>query len=210
MNTEINGLIARVSLAFALLLDTKLIAFFRNVVAMMTDNPVYTKPEPTLPDVTAKVDLFEQQVQKAADRSTLAIATRNQTRGEVLTLGRQLASFVQGHCGENLPNLISSGFDAVKARTPSVKPEIPANATLKQTGSSGELLFQFKRQRNAVNNTIQIAENANGPWEDRGLSTATRVKLDSLTRGKVYWARACANGAAGSSDYCTPASAMAL
>lgn len=71
-------------------------------------------------------------------------------------------------------------------------------------------MLKFDRVANANNYSIQSATSADGPWEDRGLSTKTAVKIDGLTAGKVYWARACANGSAGSSDFGGPANAMAV
>ena len=85
-----------------------------------------------------------------------------------------------------------------------------ANPRLGLTGKSGELMFRFDRVNNAVNYSIQTAPAATGPWEDERLSTATRVLIGGLTPGKMLWARACANGSAGSSEWGTPTTAMAL
>jgi hypothetical protein len=71
-------------------------------------------------------------------------------------------------------------------------------------------MLRFDRVSNAVNYSVQSATSPDGPWEDRGLSTMSRVTLDGFTPGKVYWARACANGSLGSSDFGGPATAMAL
>jgi hypothetical protein len=210
MNTAINGLLTRVSLGFALLLDTKLIAFVRNIITMMTGNTNYPTPNPTLAVVTTSVDTFETTVHDAMDGGKVAIATRNAAREDLLSLTRQLGSYVQGHCNDDLVALLSSGFEAVKAKSPSYLPAIPANQRLDLTGSSGELMLKFDRVPNAVNYTIQSATSPDGPWEDRGLSTTSRVTIDGLTAGKVYWARACANGSQGSSDFGGPASGMAV
>lgn len=210
MNTAINGLLARVSLGFAALLNTQLIAFVRNVITLMTGNAQYPAPSPTLAAMTTSVDAFEVAVHEALDGGKLAIATRNAARTDLLSLTRQLAAYVQGHCNDDLVALLSSGFDAVKAKSPSYLPAIPGNQRLEQTGSSGELMLKFDKVSNAVNYSIQSATSPDGPWEDQGLSSTVRVTLDGLTPGKVYWARACANGSQGSSDFGGPATGMAL
>lgn len=210
MNTTLNGLRARISLAFAILLNTQLIAFVRNVITLMTGNPQYPTPTPTLATMTTAVDAFETAVQDALDGGRLPIATRNAKRAELLSLTRQLASYVQGHCNEDLVLLLSSGFEAVKAKTPPYVPPAPENQRLEQTGKTGELALKFDRVSNAVNYSIQTATSPDGPWEDWGLSTKARVLITDLTAGKVYWARACANGSQGSSDFGGPATAMAL
>ncbi|MGI9086777.1 MAG: hypothetical protein ACR2HH_03390 [Chthoniobacterales bacterium] len=210
MNTSINGLLARVSLAFALLINTQLIAFARNVVTLLTGNAQYPTPNPALTVVTTAINAFETALHDALDGGRLLIATRNALREELLTLMRQLAAYVQGHCDGDLVALLSSGFDAIKAKSPSYLPDIPGNQRLAQNGSSGTLTFSFDRVANALNYSIQSATSPDGPWGDRGLSTKIRVAIDNLTPGKVYWARACANGSAGSSDFGGPATAMAL
>jgi hypothetical protein len=63
---------------------------------------------------------------------------------------------------------------------------------------------------NAANYSIESAISPDGPWEDRGLSSTTRVMLNDLTPGKAYWARARANGSAGPSEWGGPATAMAV
>lgn len=200
----------RVALIFMMMLNLELIAFVRNVLSQLKANPAYTDPNPPLATVATAVDTFETAVQEAVDGGQIAIARRNAARAEVLALTRQLASYVNGHCNNDLVTLLSSGFTAVKPRTPSYVPIVPGNQRLEQTAISGELLLKFDRISNAVNYSVELATSPDGPWESRGLSTTSRVKLGSLTAGKVYWARARANGAAGSSDFGGPATAMSL
>ena len=192
---------------FIYLINTDLIAFVRNVITMMTANPKYPSLDPALADVTTLVNTFETTVHAALDGGKLPIATRNAAREDLLLSVRRLASYVQGACEGEMVALISSGFDSVKPRTPSYVPDAPGNQRLEQ-GGTGQLVLRFDRVSNANNYSIQSATSPDGPWEDRGLSTTTRVTIDNLTPGKVYWARACANGAngaAGSSDFGGPA-----
>ena len=63
---------------------------------------------------------------------------------------------------------------------------------------------------NAVNYSVQTAPAATGPWTDEDLSTATRVVIGGLTPGETLWARACANGSAGASEWAAPTTAMAI
>ena len=105
----------------------------------------------------------------------------------------------------DLEVLLSSGFEAVKAPSPSVVPATPEKPTLSYTGKTGEMVFRFTGDHNVRNFSIEYGESATGPWTDFGLSSSTRVEITGLTPGKTYWARACANGAAGTSDWCTPA-----
>ena len=210
MNSNTNGYYARVALSFAKKIDTDLIAFVRNVIALMTNNPQYPTPMPTLAVLTTSVNAFETAVHDALDGGKIAIATRNAARVELLALMRQLATYVQASCNADLLALIGSGFDAVRAPSPVGVLPAPQNPRLMLTGKSGELQFKFDRVNNANNYSVQTAPAATGPWEDDSLSTAARVLIGGLTPGETLWARACANGSAGASEWSTPTTAMAV
>jgi hypothetical protein len=210
MTPKETGFYPRVSLGFARKIDTDLIAFTRNVITLMTGNTNYPTPSPTLAVLTTSVNAFEVAVHDALDGGKIAIATRNASRNELLSLLRQLAAYVTGNCKADVLALIGSGFNAVKTPAPVGVLPAPQNLRLEYTGMSGELLLKFDRVNNAANYSVQSAENPNGPWEDQDLSTAARVKIGGLTAGKVYWVRACANGSHGASEWGGPATAMAV
>ena len=210
MNTSVNGYYARVALSFTRKLDTDLIAFVRNVIELMTNNTQYPEPSPALTVVTTSVAVFEKAVHDALDGGKIIIATRNAARVELVALMKQLAAYVQGHCDEDLLALISSGFDAVRARSKVGTLPAPQNPRLSLTDKSGELLFRFDRGKNALNYSVQTAPTATGPWTDEALSTTSRVLIGGLTPGETLWARACANGSAGASEWSVPTTAMAL
>jgi hypothetical protein len=205
-----SGTYPRVSLAFARKIDTDLIAFTRNVITLMTGNAQYPAPSPEMKVLDLAVNALETAVHGALDGGKIAIATRNAARAEMLSLLRQEAAYVTGNCNANLVLLLSSGFAPVKAPSPVGVLPAPENLRLSLSGISGELHLRFNRVPNAVNYSVQTAQNPDGPWEDQDLSTATRVTISGLTPGKVYWVRAQANGSAGPSGWGGPANAMAV
>lgn len=178
----------------------------------MTGNQKFQTPPPSpaLAVVANAVTDLEVKAQAALNGGRVEMAARNAAQANVLSLGRQLGNYVESQANGDLEVLLGSGFEAVRAPSPSVVPAAPANPILAYTGVSGELLFRFTGDYNVRNFSVQYGENADGPWIDYGLSTSSRVSLDGLTAGKIYWARACANGAAGTSDWCTPTSVMAV
>ena len=210
MKNTTNGYYARVALSFARKVDTDLIAFVRNVITMMTNNTQYPEPTPALAVLTTSVNAFEKAVHDALDGGKIAIATRNAARVELLAQMRQLAAYVQANCNADLLALIGSGFDAVRAPSKVGTLPAPANPRLSLTDKSGELMFRFDRVNNAVNYSVQTAPAATGPWTDEDLSTSTRVLIGGLTPGEILWARACANGSAGASEWTAPTTAMAI
>lgn len=202
--SDIINQIARVALGFARTNAGKLIEFVRNIITLMTGNANYTTPSPTLATVATAVDQFESLVQEASNGDRIAIAARNASRAGLLSLVRQLASYVQGQCKGDLAILVTSGFKAIKQKSTSVIPVVPTNPRLTPGPNTGALTFRFGRGRNVSNFSIQLADDADGPWTDWGLSGKTRVLLDGLTPLRTKWARARANGAAGSSDWTEP------
>ena len=210
MNSSTNGFYARVALSFARKIDTDLIAFIRNVITLMTNNTQYPTPTPSLAAITASVNAFETAVHDALDGGKIAIATRNAERMELVALMRQLAAYVQANCDADLLALLGSGFDAVRAPSPVGTLPPPQNPRLSLTDKSGELMFRFDRVNNAVNYSVQTAPAATGPWTDEALSTSTRVLIGGLAPGETMWARACANGSAGASEWTAPTTAMAV
>jgi hypothetical protein len=210
MNTSVDGFFPRVSLAFARKIDTDLIAFVRNIITLMTGNPKYPTPLPTLTVVTTSVNAFEVAVQEALDGGKIAIATRNAARTELLSLIRQLAAYVQGNCGADLVTLLGSGFEPVRAPSPIGVLPAPANLRLDYTGKSGEMLLKFERVMNAENYSVEVAADPAGPWSPQTVTSSARTIVDGLTPGKVCWVRACANGSQGPSAWGGPATAMAV
>jgi hypothetical protein len=211
-STQTNGFYPRTLREFAAYPVLLLIGFLRNVIAKMTANPAYQTPppNPSLADMAAAVDDLEKKNQASMNGGTVETAIRRAQQAVVVNMGRQLANYVDTQSNGALDVLLSSGFLAVRAPSPSAIPGSPGNPTLSYGGVKGQLIFRFSGDYNVRNFSIQHAESADGPWIDDGLSTSTRVVLDNLTSGKTYWARACANGAAGTSDWCSPVSLMAV
>ncbi len=199
----------RVSLAIISKSNAIIILYMRNVFVMMTGNATYPDPNPDLKTVGKAIDLLETLVGEALNGGKSATAARNAQRVVVVGLIRQLVSYVQNLCGNDMTALLSSGFEATKQRTPVGKLSAPARLQLTQKGT-GILLLRVTKVANAVGYTVEISSNSDGPWESRGLSTSTRIQIAGLTAGKVYWVRVTANGSAGPSDYAGPISAMAL
>lgn len=195
----------RVSYAFSRLNALRLVEFVRNVVALMTANPDYPTPAPDLATITKQTSALDDLVQKAANRDRVQIADRNQARATLLQSTRDLAAYVQGNCLNNLAVLIGSGFNAIPPKSPTTVPAAPTSPRLTQGPLSGSLIFDFKKKDRTIRNcSIQTAASPNGPWTDYGLTTKSRITLLNLPTMAVTWARARANGAAGSSAWTEP------
>jgi hypothetical protein len=205
-----NGLLPLVSRSYAKYAVSVLITFLRNLVTQLTGNPSFPTPNPTLVVVTDAVDDLDAKTQAAMNGGRVERAARRASRAAALSLARQLGNYVESQSNGSLESLLSSGFNAVRAASPPRVPLTPGNPRLAYTDVSGQLMFRFIGDNNARNFSVQHAENPEGPWTDVGLHTSTRVPIPGLTPGNVYYSRARAHGAAGSSDWCTPVSKMAV
>ena len=194
----------RVSYAFSRLAARRLPEFARNVVVLMTGNPDFPTPVPALTVITTQTDALDDLVQKASNGDRIQIAARNEARATLLQSLRDLAAYVQGKCQNNLAILLGSGFAPVRPRSPVTLPSTPLSPRLSQGPQSGSLIFQYQKEKTVRNCSIQTASNASGPWTDYGLTTKSKVTLDNLPTMAVTWARARANGAAGSSEWTEP------
>jgi len=203
--------IPRVSLAFVRRTVAVLIAFSRNVVTQMTGNTNFTTPMPPLTDVTTGADELEAANEAASDGSRTAILDRNAKKAVLISLMRQLAAYVQTQSQSSKAVILSSGFHTTRVPPPVGPLPAPVNVRLAQTGTSGQLRLRFSRVHGVTAGpTVQIAEDAEGPYTDYVTSNKSRLDITSLTPGKTYWVRVRANGALGPSSWSNPATAIAI
>ena len=111
----------RVSLAFARLPDKELDNLTLGVKDALTANAAYPTPPVTLANLeTARTD-FEQKIAQAASGGPPDTAVKNNSRQALLGMLRQIASYVQINCNNDMATLLSSGFQAMstnRAQTP--------------------------------------------------------------------------------------------
>ncbi len=212
MNTIINGFYVLVSRAFGKYSAAHLVMFFQNVIDQLTGNAAFVGIKPTLAEGQAALDDLKQKDMAATNGGKMQIAERIESRADFLVIGRQWANFVEANCDGLLSTLLSSGFEARKAPTPSEQPEVPGSLGVGYWKEmSGLLRVYFKGNRNNRNYAVQYAESADGPWIDWPLASATRIKVTGLTPGTTYWFRVKAIGVKGmSSDWSSPTSKMAI
>ena len=129
--------ILKVSLGeFTRLGNARPITYGRNNVTMLTGNANFkTLPKP-LAEVAADLDDLEIKTAAALSRDRMAIAARTAAREVVLTDLREYAATVQLQCSNDLTKLVSSGFQATKARRSAGVPVPPFNLHVSYTGVS--------------------------------------------------------------------------
>jgi hypothetical protein len=200
----------RVSLAFARLPDKELDNFTLGVKDSMTGNTAYPTPPVTMANLdTARVD-FEQKIAKAASGGPPDTAAKNNSRQVLLGLLRQLASYVQINCNNDMATLLSSGFQAMSTNRAQSPLDQPTSLDV-QNGTSGQLIASVT----PVKNTSLYEGRIKGPTGDWLPSVFTgdsqHIVFDGLTPGTTYTVQIRAlGGSTGQSDWSDPSSHMAM
>ncbi len=181
------------------------------VTTSMEGNLNYPTPLPTIPILTAANAEFAQAIADAAGGGKEATSAKNAKRAIVVSLMRQLASYVAVACQDDMTKLLSSGFPVQKPnRTPAVVPPTPASPTCTQllTGqvmaSSGPCFGTY-----IYNSRVALAS-APTTYVQHQQSTGSKATYNGLTPGQLYLFEFNAVGTAGTSDWSDAGSIMVI
>lgn len=183
--------------------DALLVTGTETIVNSMTSNPDYVTPVPALATVTTALNAFTVALSNAADGGKEMTAIKNAKRAELVSLLRQLASYVGVTCGSDMAKLLSSGFPTQKP-TPTPIGVLPAPAAPAVTlGSlSGELDAVTPPVFGAYTYNWRVAlATAPNVYVQQSPTTAARNTFSSLTPGLAYRVEVNAVGSAGPSDW---------
>jgi fibronectin type III domain protein len=198
-----------VSLNFAQLPDSDLDEFTGAVIAGLTGNAAFPTPAVSIADLTAAQTAFEDAMTAMSQGGTQATAAKNNARQTLVGLLRQEATYVQLAGKNDLPTLLSSGFqvnDTNTAQSPLDKPSIIGL----DNGMTTQLIARVQGVDNARSYEAQVKNG--GGWTPAGVFTQTRrMVLTGLTPGQIYSVQVRAvGGSTGYSDWSDPISHMAM
>lgn len=201
---------AKVSLAFGKASDMELDNFAHGVIGGLTGNATYPTPPVTLANLQTARDDFTTKIAAAHAGGPADTAAKNNSRQTLLGMLRQVASYVQMHCADDMARLLSSGFEAQSTNRASVVLEQPKGLMLKN-GGTGQLVASV----NPVKNTNMYEGRIKGPTGDWLPSVFTgdsqHISFDGLTAGTMYTVQVRSlGGATGQSDWSDPSSHMAM
>jgi hypothetical protein len=199
----------RTSLQFTNLSDADLDEFASNVIISLTGNASYPTPSVPMIALTAGQTGFHSALLAAANGGKILTATKNQKRSVLEDMLRQEATYVQGIASQNLPMLLSSGFDANSINHSSAPLDTPAVLNL-DNGMTSELVLRMQPVVNAKSYEVQTKNG--GGWTPAGIFTqARKITLPGLTPGQVYSVQSRAiGGSTGYSDWSDPVSHMVI
>jgi hypothetical protein len=103
-----------VLLSFIKLSIVEKIAFYRNIIAKLTDNPAFANPEVPLTDAKTAVDTLEASYLVARDGSHTAISAMHADEVVTDALFYKLAAYVEKVAEGDETKILSSGFQESK------------------------------------------------------------------------------------------------
>lgn len=191
-----------VSFAFIRRTPVYRVSFGRNVVTKLTGNANYLTPNPTLAAFTALLDTADAAIEAALNRGKQEILDRDAIMADVDEALRQLGAYVQGHCQNDLAILGSSGFEAIKPRTPVGPLPTSLPPKMEQTKNSGRISGRVKKIHGAYAYNWRLAlASAPDVYVQTSQTTGARAFFEGLTPGEVYNLEVQALGAAGASSW---------
>jgi Fibronectin type III domain len=192
--------------------DSRLVVGVNTVIFGLTDNDYYPNPLPPLSTVQSALDEFSGALSDAADGGVTLTSIKNAKRAALVTLMRQLASYVQVTCNGSMTVLLTSGFPTQKPhRQPVGVPSTPSQLKVTFGARMGELNCVVAPVFGASTYNWRIAA-ASAPDVilQSAQTTGGRYTFSGLMPGMTYHVRVNAVATAGVSDWSKPGIQMAM
>jgi len=181
------------------------------VITGLTNNPAFPAPTVDLNAVHAAADDLKAAVAAQVHGGTAATAEKKNKQEALIKILRRLKHYVEDNCENDLAILLSSGFQAAAAtrdRSPLANPSILGI----DRGKSDELMLKVTPIARAkcyeVRSAVVSAGNGQGPWQQAGLFTSSRITIANLVPTTTYVFQVRAVGAAGNTEWSDPVSHM--
>jgi len=182
------------------------ITFYRNIIAALTNNILFSDLDPSLEDAKTAVDALELSILNAADGSHTAKALMHAQEEATDKTYRKLAAAVDRIADGNEASILSSGFHASKQVAARQKDTL----TVKAGKNSGTADLAGKAHDKGKAYIWQSAEEPlpgnEEVWIIIGHSTSASFSVSNLIVGKRYRFRFAAITPDGVTDYCEPVS----
>ena len=189
----------------------QLLAACGGIIKGLTDNPAYPNPPVDLKTLQAAVDDLNAALAAQAHGGAAATAEKKNKQEALIKILRRLKHYVEDNCENDLAVLLSSGFQAASAnrvRSPLANPSILGI----DRGKSDELMLKVTPIARAkcfeVRSAVVNSGNGQGPWQQAGLFTSSRITIGNLVPTTTYVFQVRAVGAAGNTEWSNPVSRM--
>lgn len=202
-----------VRLGFTGATETTLVGMGRTHVTMLTGNPAFTTPQPSLASITTACDeLAAANEAYDFNGGKLELEARAKAYRTLKELIRELGGYVQSLCQGSKELILSAGFNVRKRSEPIGELPAPQNVRAQVTVYPGRLDVRWDAVRGR--SMYQLWMTSGDPNEAAGWSlllqsSRNRHVVEDLVSNTVYTFRVVALGAAGASPVSDIASAKA-
>ncbi len=177
-------------------------------------NPNYTNQPVDQATFKSGIDSLSAAIAQAQDGSKKDIAAMNKQMEWVIKMFRQLGTYVEANCKDDMATFVSSGFQPLVIVKSTTQPlAIPSVKKIEQ-GNTGQLLVRIATIAKAKSYEMHYGVVANGtvatwiPVPVTNVKTATSVA--GLTPGTVYAFQVRALGALGYTDWSDSVTRMCI
>lgn len=191
---------------FSRLADSKLLNKALDILASMTGNDNFPTPTPTLDEVGAAIDTFQEALSAAGTRDRSKVILKNRARVDLINSLKALGNYVTFTAGSNSAMIGSTAFDIREVPQPVIvgKPTV----SVELGTNSGELVNSANSARKIKIFVHQYTPNPITPdsqWISF-TSTSKKFTFPGLERAKIYWCRVAVVGAKGQQVFSDPVS----
>jgi len=202
-------------LGFTNVKDQDVVSRCTAVLTGLTGNANYPTPPVDLATYKSAIDALSAGIAESIDGSKKIIAAKNKDREAVIKMYRQLGTYVEANCKEDMAIFTSSGFQpAVNTRAAAQPLTKPVIKRVEQGANSGQLLVRVAAVDKAKSYELRYAPVANGvtgAWIHVPVPTVKQgVSVTGLTPGTIYSFEVRALGALGYTDWSDSANRMVI
>ena len=158
------------------------------IQSALTNNVNFPDPKPTLVQLQAALDAFDDALQKCKTGDRVEIAIKKQKKQQLIDLLHLLGDYVLFQSNGDKAVAISSGYRVAKSPSPRPPLQKPNFYTVENWINPGELLSKGARVPNAVSYNHQYATDENmaiNSWTSVPSSKSSCV-LTGLQSGVFY------------------------
>ena len=180
----------------------------RDVITGMTGNSHFTSPTPTLAELTAATEAFQEAVANAELGGSYEKALKREKKLALSDLLHRMGNYILFKAEGNEAIARSSGFPLATNHPSPVVLDVASNIVLKNGPSPNEISGIFPRPKGARSFLYQYTKDpltdAN-QWQTFA-GTIRKFSFSGLTNREKYWVRVVAIGGGGQITYSDPVS----
>jgi hypothetical protein len=168
-----------------------------SIVEKMTGNENYPSPVPTLDEVRAAIDAYNEAHALGFNSGMEKTFIKRTKRRELEDLLQSLAWYVQAHCRNDRTILLSSGFDPRRPRGPVGVLDRPSRFSVEDGYGPGSIKLRVAKISGASSYIFEYATmpvNDTTQWTTR-VGTARTCVIEGLSSGTRYAFRVAGAGA---------------